>query len=319
MRSKFANRSRWEVTAFEDRPRPRPGNAPVHGLNASAMLARPDRPVSAPAAPSPQPSPATSSVQLLGLNDFHGHLEANTPGTITPVARGRRVSRPAGPSTSRLTSAPRPPTNPNTLVVSAGDLDRRVAAPVGAVPRRAVDRGDERDRARPERRGQPRVRRGRGRAPAHAERRLPPGRRLPGRRRLRRRGLRLPGGERRSDEDSGEPIFPPYAIRRFDGIKVGFIGMTLEGTPDIVSPSGVAGLDFLDEAETANRYARRAAPHARRARDRGAAARGRGAVGARRDQRLQRDLGADRGHRRADDVRPWTCSLPATPTRPTTA
>jgi 5'-nucleotidase len=31
--------------------------------------------------------------------------------------------------------------------------------------------------------------------------------------------------------------------------------MTLEGTPDIVSPSGVAGLDFLDEAETANRYA----------------------------------------------------------------
>ena len=32
--------------------------------------------------------------------------------------------------------------------------------------------------------------------------------------------------------------------------------MTLEGTPDIVSPSGVAGLDFLDEADTANRYAR---------------------------------------------------------------
>jgi 5'-nucleotidase len=31
--------------------------------------------------------------------------------------------------------------------------------------------------------------------------------------------------------------------------------MTLEGTPDIVSPSGVAGLDFLDEADTANRYA----------------------------------------------------------------
>ena len=31
--------------------------------------------------------------------------------------------------------------------------------------------------------------------------------------------------------------------------------MTLEGTPDIVWPSGVAGLEFLDEAETANRYA----------------------------------------------------------------
>ena len=57
-------------------------------------------------------------------------------------------------------------------------------------------------------------------------------------------------------EDTGRPLFRPYAIRSFDGIKVGFIGMTLEGTPDIVSPSGVAGLDFLDEAETANRYAR---------------------------------------------------------------
>jgi 5'-nucleotidase len=58
------------------------------------------------------------------------------------------------------------------------------------------------------------------------------------------------------DERSGRTVFPAYAIRKFRGIKVGFIGMTLEGTPDIVSPSGVAGLDFLDEADTANRYAR---------------------------------------------------------------
>ena len=32
--------------------------------------------------------------------------------------------------------------------------------------------------------------------------------------------------------------------------------MTLEGTPSIVSPSGIANLQFLDEAATANRYAR---------------------------------------------------------------
>ena len=31
--------------------------------------------------------------------------------------------------------------------------------------------------------------------------------------------------------------------------------MTLEGTPDIVTQSGIAGLEFRDEAETANRYA----------------------------------------------------------------
>ena len=55
--------------------------------------------------------------------------------------------------------------------------------------------------------------------------------------------------------DTGEPLFPPYEIRKFGNIKVGFIGMTLEGTPDIVSPSGIRNLEFLDEAETANRYA----------------------------------------------------------------
>ena len=31
-----------------------------------------------------------------------------------------------------------------------------------------------------------------------------------------------------------------------------FIGLTLKGTPDIVSPDGVAGLEFRDEAETVN-------------------------------------------------------------------
>lgn len=49
-----------------------------------------------------------------------------------------------------------------------------------------------------------------------------------------------------------EPLFPPYVIEHFSGAKIAFIGMTLEGTPNIVSPSGVAGFDFLDEADTAN-------------------------------------------------------------------
>jgi 5'-nucleotidase len=54
-------------------------------------------------------------------------------------------------------------------------------------------------------------------------------------------------------KESGEPIFAPYAIHEFDrGAKVAFIGMTLEGTPLIVSPDGIASVDFLDEAETVN-------------------------------------------------------------------
>ncbi|RZU72183.1 5'-nucleotidase [Micromonospora kangleipakensis] len=55
---------------------------------------------------------------------------------------------------------------------------------------------------------------------------------------------------------TGQPLLPPYGIKKVDGVKVGFIGMTLEGTPQIVSQQGVAGLTFADEAETANKYAR---------------------------------------------------------------
>ena len=51
---------------------------------------------------------------------------------------------------------------------------------------------------------------------------------------------------------TGETIFPAYTIRNYQGVKVAFIGMTLEGTPTIVTPSGVAGLTFHDEAETVN-------------------------------------------------------------------
>jgi 5'-nucleotidase len=53
-------------------------------------------------------------------------------------------------------------------------------------------------------------------------------------------------------DETGETIFPPYQIRNYQGVKVAFIGMTLEGTPTIVTPSGVEGLSFADEAETVN-------------------------------------------------------------------
>ncbi len=53
-------------------------------------------------------------------------------------------------------------------------------------------------------------------------------------------------------EDNGKTIFPAYKMRSFAGAKVAFIGMTLKGTPTIVTPSGVAGLRFLGEAETVN-------------------------------------------------------------------
>jgi 5'-nucleotidase len=53
-------------------------------------------------------------------------------------------------------------------------------------------------------------------------------------------------------KSSGETVFPPYAIRQFDGIPVAFIGLTLKGTPNIISPESATGLEFRDEAETVN-------------------------------------------------------------------
>jgi 5'-nucleotidase len=54
------------------------------------------------------------------------------------------------------------------------------------------------------------------------------------------------------EKSTGKPIFPPYEIRTFEGIPVAFIGLTLRGTADIVSPVGVANLEFKDEADTVN-------------------------------------------------------------------
>lgn len=49
-----------------------------------------------------------------------------------------------------------------------------------------------------------------------------------------------------------KPVFPAYKTKTFNGVHVAFIGMTLEGTPTIVTPSGISELDFHDEADTVN-------------------------------------------------------------------
>ncbi|MET7616895.1 bifunctional metallophosphatase/5'-nucleotidase [Streptomyces sp. NPDC005408] len=55
-------------------------------------------------------------------------------------------------------------------------------------------------------------------------------------------------------EKTGKPLLDPYFIWKKNGVKIGFIGVTLEGTPDIVTAAGVKGLKFGDEVETINKY-----------------------------------------------------------------
>jgi 5'-nucleotidase len=58
------------------------------------------------------------------------------------------------------------------------------------------------------------------------------------------------------DEKTGKPILKPYWVWKKKDVKVGFIGVTLEDTPGVVSAEGVKGLKFKDEAETINKYAK---------------------------------------------------------------
>lgn len=63
---------------------------------------------------------------------------------------------------------------------------------------------------------------------------------------------------------TGRTLFPSFGVSELEpvsgkgkDVKVGFIGSVLQGTPGIVTPSGVAGLTFSDEAEAANKAAAR--------------------------------------------------------------
>jgi 5'-nucleotidase len=61
---------------------------------------------------------------------------------------------------------------------------------------------------------------------------------------------------------TGRTLFPAYATKTFrtdhgnKKLEVGFIGEVLRDTPTIVTPTGVAGLTFEDEADTANAIVR---------------------------------------------------------------
>ena len=54
----------------------------------------------------------------------------------------------------------------------------------------------------------------------------------------------------------GQTLFAPYAIKTFgagrNSVSVGFIGMTLKGTANLVSAGRIKGISFADEADTAN-------------------------------------------------------------------
>ena len=202
------------------------------------------------ASPSGAEHAQTTKIQILGLNDFHGNLEP-------PIGSGGRIGgTEAGGNAGGVeylathVRALRA-TNPNTIVRLGRRPDWRDATRVGAVPRRADDRGLQRDGARLQRRGKPRVRRRRDRAAPDALRRLSPGGRLPGRRSVRRRDIRFPRGERRV-QGHGRDDLPALRHPSLQRRKGGNRRHDARGHASIVSPAGISHVDFFDEAASVN-------------------------------------------------------------------
>jgi 5'-nucleotidase len=198
-------------------------------------------------------SDGQTSVQLLAINDFHGNLEP-------PSGSGGRIQ--TGPTTTvdaggveylatwmdRLRER-----NPNTITVGAGDL-------IGASPLISALLHDEPTIEAMNELGLDVTGVGNHEFDEGSKELL----------RMQNGGCHPIDGCQDGDPFSGaffqylsanvflegtdETLLPPYEIRRVGKtkVKVAFIGLTLEGTPLIVTPSGVAGLEFRDEIETIN-------------------------------------------------------------------
>jgi 5'-nucleotidase len=208
-------------------------------------------------APEPAAGPEPVEVQLLALNDFHGNLEppSGSSGRIQTDAAGTTVD--AGGAeylATQLAALAEQQEKQNTITVAAGDL-------IGASPLLSAAFHDEPAIESLGLAGLDYASVGNHEFDEGAEELL----------RIQNGGCHPVDGcadgtpyegadfqylsANAFVTETGEPLLAPYAIERVQGVEIGFIGMTLEGTADIVSQEGVAGLDFADEVETANEYA----------------------------------------------------------------
>jgi 5'-nucleotidase len=203
------------------------------------------------------------SVQILGINDYHGHIEPNTPGTIQ-IAQSRNTAGalvnttvPAGGAEYLATHIDMlRGQNSNTLFVGSGDL-------IGASPLTSGLFHDEPAIETLNAMGMD--------VSGIGNHEFDEG--IPEVFRMMNGGCHPIDGCQDGDGFAGsifgylaanvivtrtqKPLLPPYEIRKVDGAKIAFIGLTLEGTPLIVTPSSIQGLEFRDEIITVNNLVRR--------------------------------------------------------------
>ena len=215
--------------------------------------------LSACATPTPRPSAPTAAppsasapieVQILAFNDFHGNLVTPPPVEVTGNDGVKRLIVSGG--VARLAATLAAHRQPASITVSAGDLIgasplasgafldeptitamNLIGLDLNAVGNHEFDKGSD-ELSRMQTGGCAKFT---TLEPCRLE--LFAGAKF----------RFLAANVRKSD---GSTLFPPTAIRQFGPVRIGFIGMTLQGTGKIISPAASAGLTFADEAETAN-------------------------------------------------------------------
>lgn len=200
---------------------------------------------------------APVEVAVLAFNDFHGNLEPPRQAVITPDGQGGTVQVPAGGAAwfASALDALRA-RHANSLTVSAGDmisasplasslfLDEptigvmnRLGLDFNAVGNHEFDRGQQ-ELLRMQRGGCEKLS---AREPCQLEP-------------FTGAQFRYLAASTRTAQ--GDTLFPAGELRTFGSgarhVRVGVIGLTLKGTPLLVNPAGIAGLTFVDEAETIN-------------------------------------------------------------------
>lgn len=202
--------------------------------------------------PKGAPPPPPIEVQILAFNDFHGNLEVPAPVEITEDD-GRKVKVTTG-GAAHLAAALQQARSgqPHTVTVSAGDT-------IGATPLTSALFLDEPTITAMNMLGLE------FNAVGNHEfdkgvlelKRMQSGGCVQHTRRMPCAVETFGGGKFRYlaanvVQPDGTTVLPATGIKDFGPVQIGFIGMTLKETKNLVTPAGVAGLTFADEAATAN-------------------------------------------------------------------
>jgi 5'-nucleotidase len=201
----------------------------------------------------PPVASAPVEVQILGLNDFHGNLQPSGP--VTYEFDGGKQVVPAQGGAAQLGGVLQRLRTERSITVAAGDLIgatplesayfldeptigalNLIGLELAAVGNHEFDRGSA-ELLRMQNGGCAKLTSMAGRVPCRLEPFT---------------GARFQYLAANVKTADGGTLLPATAIRRFGPVTVGFIGMTLKDTGNLVTPGGVAGLTFGDEAATAN-------------------------------------------------------------------